>query len=194
VSLHDLVNAAFSVFPRGMIGDTHTNLQEFIFERLRSYLREAGYTANEIEAVLCMRPVRLHQVPLQLAAVRAFASLPEAESLAAANKRVVNILKQAQAKGESFKRAQAEALTETAERNLFNALAMATRIATPLLQKGDYAGYLKAFAVLKSPVDAFFDSVMVMVEDAAVRQNRLALLADLRQEMNRIADISKLAA
>jgi len=194
VSLHDLINAAFSVFPRGMVGDTHTNLQEFIFERLRSYLREAGYTANEIEAVLCMRPVRLHQVPLQLAAVRAFASLPEAESLAAANKRVVNILKQAEAKGESFNRAQAEALTETAERDLFNALAMATRNATPLLQKGDYTGYLKAFAVLKLPVDAFFDSVMVMVEDAAVRQNRLALLADLRQEMNRIADISKLAA
>jgi glycyl-tRNA synthetase beta chain len=194
VSSHDLVNAAYSVFPRGMIGDTNTNLHEFIFERLRSYLREAGYTANEIEAVLCMRPVQLHQVPLQLAAVRAFASLPEAESLAAANKRVVNILKQAEAKGESFNRAQAEALTETAERDLFNALAMATRNATPLLQKGDYAGYLKAFAVLKSPVDAFFDSVMVMVEDAAVRQNRLALLADLRQEMNRIADISKLAS
>jgi glycyl-tRNA synthetase beta chain len=193
VSLHDLVNAAFSIFPRGMIGDTHANLQEFIFERLRGYLREAGYTANEIEAVLCMRPVQLRQVPLQLAAVRAFASLPEAESLAAANKRVVNILKQAEAKGESFKRAQAEALTETAERDLFNALATATRNATPLLQNGDYAGYLKAFAVLKSPVDAFFDSVMVMVEDAAVRQNRLALLADLRQEMNRIADISKLA-
>jgi glycyl-tRNA synthetase beta chain len=130
VSLHDLVNAAFSIFPRGMIGDTHANLQEFIFERLRGYLREAGYTANEIEAVLCMRPVQLRQVPLQLAAVRAFASLPEAESLAAANKRVVNILKQAEAKGESFKRAQAEALTETAERDLFNALATATRNAT----------------------------------------------------------------
>jgi len=193
VSLHDLINAAFSVFPGGMIGDTRARLQEFIFERLRSYLREAGYTANEIEAVLCMRPVQLYQVPLQLAAVRAFASLPEAESLAAANKRVVNILKQAEAKGESFNGAQAEALTETAERDLFDALEMATRNAIPLLQKGDYAGYLKAFAVLKSPVDAFFDSVMVMVEDAAVRQNRLALLADLRQEMNRIADISKLA-
>jgi glycyl-tRNA synthetase beta chain len=177
-----------------MIGDTRAPLQEFIFERLRSYLREAGYSANEIEAVLCMRPVQLHQVPLQLAAVRAFASLPEAESLAAANKRVVNILKQAEAKGESFNGAQAETLTETAERELFDALAAATRNAIPLLQRGDYAGYLKAFAVLKSPVDAFFDSVMVMVDDAAVRRNRLALLADLRQEMNRIADISKLAA
>jgi glycyl-tRNA synthetase beta chain len=194
ISLHDLINAAFSAFPAGMIGGSHTDLQEFIFERLRSYLREAGHTANEIEAVLCLRPVLLHQVPLQLAAVRAFARLPEAESLAAANKRVVNILKQAQAKGESFIGAQAGALTETAERNLFDALATATRNAVPLLQKGDFEGYLKAFAVLKSPVDAFFDSVMVMVDDAAVRQNRLALLADLRQEMNRIADISKLAA
>ena len=194
VSLHDLINAAFSVFPSAMIADTRALLQEFIFERLRSYLREAGSSANEIEAVLCMRPVQLHQVPLQLAAVRAFASLPEAESLAAANKRVVNILKQAEAKGESFNGAQAGTLTETAERELFDALATATRNAIPLLQKGDYAGYLKAFAVLKSPVDAFFDSVMVMVDDAAVRRNRLALLADLRQEMNRIADISKLAA
>ena len=194
ISLGDLINAAFPVFPGGMIGDSHTDLQEFIFERLRSYLREAGYTANEIEAVLCMRPVRLHQIPLQLAAVRAFASLPEAESLAAANKRVVNILKQAQAKGESFIGANAGALTETAERNLFDALATATGNAIPLLHKGDYEGYLKAFAMLKSPVDAFFESVMVMVDDAALRQNRLALLADLRQEMNRIADISKLAA
>jgi glycyl-tRNA synthetase beta chain len=194
ISLSDLINAAFPVFAGNMIGDSHEALQEFIFERLRSYLREAGYTANEIEAVLCMRPVRLHQIPLQLAAVRAFASLPEAESLAAANKRVVNILKQAQAKGESFIGANAGALTETAERNLFDALATATRNAIPLLQKGDYEGYLKAFAMLKSPVDAFFESVMVMVDDAALRQNRLALLADLRQEMNRIADISKLAA
>ena len=107
---------------------------------------------------------------------------------------MVNILKQAQAKGESFNGVQAGALTERAERDLFEALEMATRHAIPLLKKGDYAGYLKAFAVLKSPVDAFFESVMVMVEDSAIRQNRLALLADLRQEMNRIADISKLAA
>ena len=121
-------------------------------------------------------------------------SLPEAQSLAAANKRVANILKQAEAKGESFKGAQAEALTETAERNLFDALAMATRNARPSAANGDYTGYLKAFAVLKSPVDAFFESVMVMVEEKGLRRNRLALLQDLRDEMNRIADISKLAA
>ena len=194
VPLFDLVNAAFSVFPRGMVADAHTDLEIFVFERLRSYLREAGYTANEIESVLCMHPTRLDQVPCQLAAVRTFAALPEAASLAAANKRVSNILKQAEAKGESFNNAQAHEMKEPAERNLFDALKKASQKATPLFQAGDYTGYLKAFAVLKSPVDAFFESVMVMVDDQEVRKNRLALLKDLRDEMNRVADISKLAA
>lgn len=194
VSLDELVNWAFSVFPAGMLGDAHTDLETFVFERLRGYLREAGYTANEIESVLCMRPVRLLQVPRQLAAVRAFASLPEAESLAAANKRVANILKQAGAKGVSLVPAEADKLQEPAERALFDALKTASRLATPLFEQGDYTGYLRTFAVLKSPVDAFFDAVMVMVDDAALRQNRLALLSDLRREMNRVADISKLAS
>jgi len=171
-----------------------SEIYSFIVERLRGYLREAGYTVNEIESVLCMRPVRLRQVPLQLAAVRAFASLPEAESLAAANKRVANILKQAAAKGESFIEAQVAALREPAEYKLFEALKAASKQATPLFEQGDYTGYLKTFAILKSPVDAFFDAVMVMADDAALRQNRLALLADLRREMNRVADISKLAS
>src|SRR5258705_14006791 len=133
-------------------------------------------------------------MPRQLAAVRAFASLPEAESLAAANKRVANILKQAEAKGESFIDAEIENLKEPAEQALFEALKTASRLATPLFKKGDFTGYLKTFAVLKSPVDAFFDSVMVMVDVPELRQNRLALLADLRKQMNRVADISKLAA
>lgn len=194
VPLFELVNGAFSVFPRGMVGDAHADLEIFIFERLRGYLREAGYSANEIEAVLCMHPARLDLVPRQLAAVRTFAGLPEAASLAAANKRVANILKQAEAKGESFNKAQARELTEPAERNLFDALENASRKATPLFQAGDYTGYLKAFALLKSPVDAFFESVMVMVDDPDVRKNRLGLLNDLRHEMNRVADIAKLAA
>jgi glycyl-tRNA synthetase beta chain len=194
ISLHDLVNAAFEVFPRGMLGDTHTDLQSFILERLRSYLRDAGYTANEVESVLCMHPARLDQVPRQLAAVRAFASLPEADSLVAANKRVANILKQAEAKGESPVDAQSQALKEPAERALFDALKTASRQATPLFERGDYTGYLKTFAILKSPVDAFFESVMVMVDDTELRTNRLALLTDLRLAMNRVADISKLAS
>ncbi|HEX9192193.1 MAG TPA: glycine--tRNA ligase subunit beta [Burkholderiales bacterium] len=193
LSLFDLVKKAFAAYPQGMIGDTHTDLENFLLDRMRSYLRDAGYTANEIESVLCMRPVRLDQVPRQLAAVRDFAALPEAASLASANKRVANILKQAEAKGESFTPAQAHALKETAERDLFEALQKTSERASVLFQKGDYAGYLKTFAVLKSPVDAFFDSVMVMVDEPEIRHNRLALLADLRREMNRVADISKLA-
>ena len=194
LSLFDLVAEAFAVFPRGMVGQAHTDLRIFILERLRSYLREAGYSANEIESVLCLNPASLDLIPSQLAAVRTFAALPEAASLAAANKRVANILKQAEAKGESFSQVQADEMKEPAERNLFDALERVSQQATPLFQAGDYTGYLKEFAALKSPVDAFFESVMVMVDDQKVRQNRLALLSNLREEMNRVADISKLAA
>jgi glycyl-tRNA synthetase beta chain len=193
VSLSDLVNAAFAVFPKGLIGAANTDLLSFIFDRLRGYLRESGYSANEVEAVLCMNPVRLDLIPGQLAAVRVFTSLPEADSLAAANKRIANILRQADARGESYRDAKSSAMKEPAERALFDALKSASNLAAPLFKNGDYTGYLKAFAVLKDPVDAFFDTVMVMVDDASLRQNRLALLADLRRDMNRVADISKLA-
>ncbi|MSQ51682.1 MAG: glycine--tRNA ligase subunit beta [Betaproteobacteria bacterium] len=194
VSLFDLVDLAFSAFPKGILGGAQADLRMFILERMRGYLREMAYTTNEIESVLCMNPMHLASVPRQLAAVRAFASLPEAASLAAANKRVANILKQAQAKGESFANASVAAMTEDAEIKLHDALAAASRIATPLFKNGDYTGYLKAFAVLKAPVDAFFDSIMVMVDDPVARRSRLALLCDLRDQMNRVADISKLAA
>ncbi|HKC42835.1 MAG TPA: glycine--tRNA ligase subunit beta [Burkholderiales bacterium] len=194
LSVRELVDAAFAAHPRGVLGDAHAEVTVFVLERLRGHLRDAGYSANEVEAVLCLVPVRLDLVPHQLAAVRAFADLPEAESLAAANKRVVNILKQAAAKGESFQNATAKMLKEPGERALFDALKTAAQQATPRFEQGDFTGYLKAFAVLKTPVDAFFDSVMVMVDDHALRQNRLALLADLRQAMNKVADISKLAA
>ena len=195
VSIHELVTDAFAVFPPALLRDAHADLQLFIHERLRGYLRDAGYTANEVESVLCRDlPTRLDQVPRQLAAVRAFASLPEAASLAAANKRVANILKQAAGKGEPVAQAEAGKLQDPAERELFKAIATAVKHATPLFEQGDYTGYLKAFAILKTPVDAFFDSVMVMAEDADLRRNRLALLSDLRLSMNRVADISKLAA
>jgi glycyl-tRNA synthetase beta chain len=137
--------------------------------------------------------MQLSVVPQQLEAVKAFQALPEAESLAAANKRVANILRQAQAKGESFGSAELKELREPAERTLFQALQTTSGTAGKLFDRGDYTGYLKSFAVLKAPVDEFFDSVMVMAEDAALRRNRLALLRDLRDAMNRIADISKLA-
>ena len=193
LSLHDLVNSAFAVFPKGMVGDAHLELEEFIRDRLRAYLRDKGFTANEIEAVIAANPGVLHLIPRQLRAVRAFAELPESASLAAANKRVANILRQAAAKGESFDGVTREELREPAEIALFEQLASVSKSAQPLFEQGDYEGYLKSFAVLKAPVDAFFDSIMVMVDDPALRRSRLALLADLQREMNRVADISKLA-
>ncbi len=194
LSLHDLVNDAFAMYPSGTLGAAHTDVTVFVVERLRAYLRDTGYSANEVESVLSAQVNWLDLVPHQLAAVRAFAGLPEAESLAAANKRVANILRQAAAKGESFQNAEAQMLKEPGERALFDALRAASQQATPRFEGGDFTGYLKTFAVLKAPVDAFFDTVMVMVDDPALRRNRLALLADLRQAMNRVADLSKLAA
>lgn len=193
--LDELVKTAFSTFdPSCKLADAHTELETFVFERMRGYFADAGYTPQEIDAVLSMRPVGVNKIPLQLAAVRAFAALPEAASLAAANKRVANILRQAEAKGDAVRDTDEKLLQDPAERALFTALKLASSTAMPLFKKGDYTGYLKTFAVLKAPVDAFFDSVMVMAEDAALRRNRIALLEELRREMNQIADISKLAA
>jgi glycyl-tRNA synthetase beta chain len=166
----------------------------FILDRLSGFLKDRGYSTLEVDSVISLNPVEINLVPRQLEAVRAFARLPEAESLAAANKRVANILRQAAAKGESFANAGLEEMKEPAERALFEALRDASRQATPLFDQGDYTGYLRTFAVLKHPVDTFFDKVMVMVDDPEVRRSRLALLSDLRKHMNRVADISKLAA
>ncbi|HET7763690.1 MAG TPA: glycine--tRNA ligase subunit beta [Burkholderiales bacterium] len=194
LQLDKLVQAAFAVFPKEVgLGDAHSDLQLFILERLRGYLRESGYSVNEIESVLSMNPTRLDRVPIQLAAVRAFMELPEGASLASANKRVANILKQAGAKGESFRNADRGVLTEKAEIALLDSLNAASSKADVLFERGDYSGYLKTFSVLKPSVDSFFNSVMVMVDQESVRRNRLALLADLREKMNRVADISKLA-
>lgn len=192
LSLHFLVNEAFRGYPP-TIGQAHTDVQIFILSRFEGYLKDQGGSTLQVDSVLSMHPTQLSVVPRQLQAVKAFQALPEAESLAAANKRVANILRQAEAKGESYKNAELEYLKEPAERTLFKALQDTSRKANELFESGDYAGYLKTFAVLKSPVDAFFDSVQVMADDAALRHNRLALLQDLRDAMNRVADISKLA-
>ena len=191
-SLHDLVNDAFTGY-QGKIGSAHTDLETFIFDRFSGYLKDLGFSTLQVDAVLCLKPVRLGEVPRQLAAVKAFQALPEADSLAVANKRIVNILKQAAAKGESFRNTEKGVLKEPAEIALLDALHAASGKAKVSFERGDYAGYLKSFAVLKHPVDKFFDSVMVMVDDPPLRRNRLALLADMREQMNRIADISKLA-
>ncbi|TMH45622.1 MAG: glycine--tRNA ligase subunit beta [Betaproteobacteria bacterium] len=190
LSLRDLVDAAFGPFR----GKPQTDLKMFFTERMRGYFLERGYSANEVEAVLSLNPVAIALIPKQLEAVRAFSALPEAASLAAANKRIANILRQAEAMGEVFGDADFSALKEPAEISLFEALQTASRSAKPLFDSGDFSGYLKAFASLKSPVDSFFDAVMVMTDDKKLRENRLALLTDMQKAMNRFSDISKLAA
>ncbi len=191
LSLLSLVDAAFEPFAN----KAQTELRIFFIERMRSYFLERGYTANEVEAVLSKRPVEISPIPKQLEAVRAFAALPEAASLATANKRIANILRQAESKGETLLGdADLSALKDPVEIALFEALQAASRSAKPLFDARDFAGYLKTFASLKNPVDSFFDKVMVMVDDKRLRENRLALLSDMQNAMNRFADISKLAA
>jgi len=190
LSLTELARAAFEPFK----SQTPVELVNFIYDRFAGYLREQGFSTLQVDAVMSKGPVNLSVVPQQLEAVRVFQSLPEAESLAAANKRVANILRQAEAKGETFANAEVNELVEPAERALHEAIRKASDKAKPLYERGDYTGYLKTFAVLKAPIDAFFDKVMVMVEDEKLRRGRLALLRDLREAMNRVADLSKLAA
>ena len=192
LSLPDLLAAAFTSYD-GRVKDARAELETFIYERYAGYLKDQGFSTLQVDAVLSQRPARLAEVPQQLEAVKAFETLPEAESLAAANKRVANILKQAEAKGESFNRIERKSLKEPAEVALYAALEKTASSALPLFERGDYAGYLKSFAVLKQPVDNFFDKVMVMAPEEDLRKNRLALLRDLRDAMNRVADISKLA-
>ena len=167
-------------------------LLDFIYERLAGSLREQGYSAQEVDAVLSLRPARLADVSARLAAVRAFASLPEAAPLAAANKRVGNILKKVE--GDVIVQVDTALLKEPAEAALHEALTAAKPRADAAFERGDYTASLQALAALKAPVDAFFDTVMVNVDDAAVRANRLGLLATLHAAMNRVADLSKLAA
>ena len=166
------------------------DLLEFVYERLRGLLREDGYSAQQVEAVISLQPTRIDQVPQQLAAVRAFMALPEAESLAAANKRIGNILKKADDVPIVFDRAL---LLEPAERSLGEAFSAVRPWAEQLYASGDYSAMLKSLAPLMLPVDRFFDEVMVNVDDAKLRANRLGLLAALRTTMNRVADISKLS-
>ncbi len=167
-------------------------LREFIYERLAGNMREQSYTAQEVDAVLSQQPQRLSDIAKRLAAVRVFAELPEAAALAAANKRVGNILKKVE--GVVGSEVKVALLQEPAEQALNQALGMIAPKADAAFKAGDYTGSLQVLAALRTPVDAFFDSVMVNAEDLTLRANRLALLAQLQQAMNRVADISKLAS
>ncbi|MFM8677893.1 MAG: glycine--tRNA ligase subunit beta, partial [Burkholderiaceae bacterium] len=165
-------------------------LQAFILDRLRAQLREQGHRAEAIEAVLAQCPDRLDQVPKRLAARAQFMTRPESESLCAANKRIGNILKKSEATTVSI---QPQLLKETAERALAQMLTEIGPNAEAAVAEGRYSEALSGLSVLKAPVDAFFDQVMVNAEDAQLRANRLALLATLHRSMNQVADLSRLA-
>ena len=191
LSLNVLVDSAFAGFPSGLLGNAQAEVETFVFERVGGMMREQGYTANQVDAVLAPRPQRLGDIPKQLEAVRAFAALPEASALAAANKRVGNILKKVE-DGVSGA-VDAALLLEMPEQALYQALCLIAPRADAAFVAGDYTASLQALAGLRVPVDAFFDSVMVNAENPALRANRLALLSQLHQAMNRVADLSRLA-
>jgi glycyl-tRNA synthetase beta chain len=165
-------------------------LVDFIYDRLAGGLREQDFSAQEVDAVLALRPQRLADVSQRLQAVRAFAALPAAAALAAANKRIGNILKKSEGEGAAV---QESRLVEVAEKDLFAAMQATVPAADAEFANGDYTASLMTLAALRAPVDAFFDGVMVNAEDPALRANRLGLLKHLNEAMNRVADLSRLA-
>ncbi len=173
------------------ISDPSEALTTFLFDRLAGTLREQGYSAQEVDAVLALHPARLGQVPKLLAAVRAFAALPESPALAAANKRIGNILKKAD---EVDPHVNPALLKESAEQALHQVMQRLLPESEALFKAGDYTGSLQTLAALRSPVDAFFDDVMVNAEEMDVRLNRQGLLKCLHVAMNRVADLSRLAS
>jgi glycyl-tRNA synthetase beta chain len=191
-STDSLIDASFAAFPEGLLGDAHADLGVFLKERLKGLLRDQGFSTNEVEAVVAAEGgLSYVTAPKRLDAVRAFALLPEAASLAAANKRAGNILKKSTDFSASYSHAH---FTDDAEIALANALEQVAPAAKADYDAGRYEASLLAFAKLREPVDAFFEKVMVNADDPAVRTNRLGLLATLHREMNRVADLSKLAA
>ncbi|MDY0107299.1 MAG: glycine--tRNA ligase subunit beta, partial [Giesbergeria sp.] len=176
------------------IEDATAQLTDFIYDRLAGSLREQGYSAQEVDAVLALRPQRLALIEKQLAAVRAFAQLPESPALAAANKRVGNILKKAEVAGPVDAHVNPALLQEPAEQDLYAALQRFVPEANAQFDAGDYTASLQTLAVLRAPVDAFFDDVMVNAEQLDLRLNRQGLLKTLHDAMNRVADLSRLAA
>lgn len=189
--LNALVDAAFRAFG-DRIAHAHAELETFFYDRLGGYLRERGFAAQEIAAVVDQRPAQLALVPAQLDAVREFSKLPEAQALAAANKRIVNILKKA---GDGIGSAVDRTLfAEPAERALADRIAELKPQVDARMVAADFTGAMTLMAQAREPVDRFFDDVMVMADDPQVRANRLALLSGLRHLMNQVADISKLSS
>jgi glycyl-tRNA synthetase beta chain len=191
ISFSQLLQDALAQFPQAQ-ADTLPALLAFCYDRLSVNLREQGASAQEVEAVLALQPEYLYQVAARLSAVQSFSHLAEAPALAAANKRVGNILKKVE--GELPQQIAQALLQEPAEQQLASTLQAIKPQADALFEQGNYTESLKTLAALKAPVDNFFDHVMVNAEDAQLKANRLALLAALHSTMNRVADLSKLAS
>ena len=192
LQFHALTRAAFAAFPAGLLQDAAVALDEFLVERLKGYLREGGYSAAEVDAAIYAQQLgQWSTIPDRLAAVRAFAALPEAPALAAANKRIANILKKA---GEVDAHVSQVLLHEPAEQALYAAMQGVVPQADAQFAAGDYTASLQALAALRAPVDAFFDGVMVNAEEPDLRLNRQGLLKTLHVAMNRVADLSRLAS
>jgi glycyl-tRNA synthetase beta chain len=188
-ALVDVALRAFTTVPAAV--PAREALLDFVYERLRGYLRELGSTANQVAAVIDSRPDCIDDLPARLDAVRLFEALPEAQALSAANKRIVNILRKSGS--ESAAAVDRSLLADGAEHDLYLTFQKLDPNVAQACASGSYAEALKALAVTKPAVDRFFDDVLVMAEDPAVRANRLALLRGVAQTMNRVADISKLA-
>lgn len=192
VGLRALVDAAWKV-EKAVSGveDRREELIGFFSDRLRVMLRDAGYSAKEVDAVLAVPVETLDELPRRLAAVRAFMALPEAQALSAANKRIGNILKKIE--GDRPMTVDASLLSEAAEKALWDALIALEPKVEALYAAGQYGEMLVSLAALRDPVDAFFESVMVNADDPALRVNRQALLGRLYCVMNRVAEIARLA-
>ena len=191
MDLSHVLAASTPVFG-SLIQDASPALTEFIYDRLSGSLREQGYSTQAVDAVMALQPQRLSDVSKRLQAVRAFAELPESPALAAANKRIGNILKKAE--GEVSDAVKPDLLLESAERALYDAMQQCVPASSAQFDAGDLAASLQTLAALREPVDAFFNDVMVNADDPALKANRLALLKSLHRAMNRVADVSRLAA
>jgi len=193
-----LLKIAAENFPAGMLSATvASDIEGFMQDRLRGYLRERGFEATHMEAVLLVLNGQLHEVMPRLQGVRDFAALDVAKDLAAANKRVQNIIRKNQEElGTAVDDAvvNIKLLAEEAERNLFHAMQDIAPLAQNYFERGDYGQNLKLLVTLKPFIDDFFDAVMVMCEDKILRMNRAILLQHLGRLMNQVADISRLAA
>ena len=189
LGLPELLALSAPVFGDKITGGADA-LIDFFYDRLSGSLREQGFSAQEVDAVMALRPARLGQINLCLSAVRAFAALPESPALAAANKRIGNILKKA---GEVDAHVNPALLKEDAEKGLYAAMQKLLPESEAQFKAGDYTASLQTLAALRAPVDAFFDDVMVNAEEMDLRLNRQGLLKSLHVAMNRVADLSRLA-